>query len=111
MKKVYCDLQKAHMKKLKSETSGHKTEQEEGEEGTRKKKGFVANCLLKVACSCEGGADIKQLKVQFLQCLWNAMHVLCAIFIVYNYVHVTCRNFVRGLVTWLIWILRMKAKR
>ena len=64
MKKVYCDLQKAHMKKLKSETSSHKTDMELKEEGSRKKKGFVANCLLKVACSGEGGADVKQLKVQ-----------------------------------------------
>ena len=61
MKKVYCDLQKAHMKQLKSETSGHKTEQELKR---TKKKGFVANCLLKVTCSGEGGADVKQLKVQ-----------------------------------------------
>ena len=61
MKKVYCDLQKAHMKRLKSETGGHQTEGEELK-GT-KKKGFVANCLLKVACSGEGGANVKQLKV------------------------------------------------
>ena len=64
MKKVYCDLQKAHMKKLKSETSGHKTEQGHKRE---EKKGFVAKCLLKVACSGEGGADVKQLKVKFLR--------------------------------------------
>lgn len=57
---MYCDLQKAHMKQLKSETSGAKKL-----EGT-KKKGFITNCLLKVTCSGEGGADVKQLKVQFL---------------------------------------------
>ena len=59
MKKVYCDLQKAHMKQLKSERSGDK----ETVDGNKKKKGFVANCLLKVVCSGEGGADFKQLKV------------------------------------------------
>ena len=66
MKKVYCDLQKAHMKQLKSETSGHKTDQELKR---TKKKGFVANCLLKVTCSGGGGADVKQLKVQCRLCL------------------------------------------
>lgn len=60
---MYCDLQKAHMKQLKSEISGHKAEKKL--EGT-KKKGFVANCLLKVTCSGEGGADVKRLKVKFL---------------------------------------------
>ena len=61
MKKVYRDLQKAHMKQLKSERSSHMTEKELDRS---KKTGFVANCLLKVACSNEGGADVKQLKVK-----------------------------------------------
>ena len=60
MKKVYRDLQKAHMKQFKSERSSHKTEKEAD---STKKTGFVANCLLKVTCSSEGGADVKQLQV------------------------------------------------
>lgn len=56
---MYHDLQKAHMKQLKSEKGSCLT----SEATASKKKGFVSNCLLKVAYSGEVEADVDQLKV------------------------------------------------
>ena len=48
MKKVYRDMQKEHMRQLKSEC------QSDARGRDREKKGFVSHCLVKVAC--EGAA-------------------------------------------------------
>ena len=61
---MYHDLQKSHMKTLKSERGIGTVPGGDGMAG--KTKGFVGNCLLQVACTSEEGADVKQLKVNGL---------------------------------------------
>ena len=62
---MYHDLQKSHMKTLKLERSVGTTN--DGDGVASKQKGFVGNCLLKVACTSEEGADVKQLKVDYVE--------------------------------------------
>ena len=62
MKKIYKDLQKAHMKQLKTEVASCSSNKRAAASSSI--KGFVGNCLLKVNCSAEGGADVEQLKVR-----------------------------------------------
>ena len=47
------------MKQLKTEMSSCPAV----EDVASKRKGFVADCLLKVSCSSDGGADVGKLKV------------------------------------------------
>ena len=63
MKKMFCDLQKEHMKQLKLDMGSRSTDKGDLT-STKKKKGFVANCLLKVTCSSEAGANVAELKVR-----------------------------------------------
>lgn len=59
MKKVYHDLQKSHMKQLKMERGIGAA----SDGVALKKKGYVTNCLVKVTCASESGADVERLKV------------------------------------------------
>ena len=63
MKRMFCDLQKEHMRQLKSEM-GSCSINKGGSTTKKKKTGFVANCLLKVTCLSEGGMNVADLKVR-----------------------------------------------
>lgn len=62
---MFCDLQKEHMRQLKLDM-GSCSIDKGGVTTKNKKKGFVANCLLKVTCSSEAGANVTELKVSFV---------------------------------------------
>ena len=75
MKKVYRNLQKEHMKQLKSET---KSAEGSGAGGGREGRGFVARCLVKVVCTGEEKVSAEQLQVSLLclkqnkyLCMWR----------------------------------------
>ena len=71
MKKVYRNLQKEHMKQLKSETKPA-----EGS-GTGGGRGFIAHCLVKVVCAGADKVMAEQLKVSLL---YNFYHSEIRIF-------------------------------
>lgn len=56
MKKLYRDMQKEHMRQLKSECQGDSSWRE------KERKGFVSHCLVKVACT-GGDVTADQLRV------------------------------------------------
>ena len=60
---MFCDLQKEHMKQLKLDMGSRSTVKEDLTT-KKEKKGFVTNCLLKVTCSSEAGANVAELKVR-----------------------------------------------
>ena len=72
MKRMYRDLQKEHMKRFKSEMGSRSVEEDGGP--AKNQRGFVANCLLKVTCSSERGADVTELEVIIISCINFAVY-------------------------------------